>query len=694
MVTGVLYSFMLFAATYVNHVNAASDDDFGDDDDEDLIAVTDCTTFCRLPMEPTKIRRELLLGRVKLPRLFRMTFEYNIQYFNELEEFNFFEIQCGSRKVFTFNIHWPDQIMPYYGGDLVGDIDRPDKTEQISIQPASLSMRSKPPMERYWNQYSITFQEDTLHMEGFTPQQNAYLYLPRYPSFGTCDIWGSSPPRTDFADPLTSAMIRNIQIVSSTLKPTIQPTIAPTKHQGTFKPTSIPSTAQPTNSHMCCSNFDYRDKWATCNNGADPDLVNVEAVHKYETDPCEYCIGYQCLDWTIGSQGNFERQFNFMEETQEDVYFAVGTVGSDRSLAGLCYRVDVEGMKKDIIMQVVTNTDYQETGEHVWIQQANGGLGFGGNACSGLASLYPQYLASDEPWGDYAWGWTEKKMCKNLPSYPACGRYPEDNLQDMCEWTFDQGVRQDPEPGNNYYGAPITSICQVSCPYQLWQSTGFHRSDEPVAGEFTCTAQNTVFEFDEEAEYEEDTRPRLKGQMDCGKPDYADLENIPAEAEFFAGHEQVIACKRDGYARINQAPTMHPTGIPTHFPTSHPTSIPTSHPTAFPTTVYAPSSVPTIFNISDPRYANMTLFPPKKGTPQKPRAPLRAVSNSFAQSSESVGGPNTLALMIFAVIFVVFGLVMWRYEKHRSAKVEAEKDYRRGLRLERQGLLRNATLSV
>jgi len=58
------------------------------------------------------------------------------------------------------------------------------------------------------------------------------------------------------------------------------------------------------------------------------------------------------MDWTFGSKGMQERESQYLKSTNDDVYFAVGSYGTDASLAGFCYRMTVNGMKKDIIMQV------------------------------------------------------------------------------------------------------------------------------------------------------------------------------------------------------------------------------------------------------------------------------------------------------------------------------------------------------
>ena len=62
--------------------------------------------------------------------------------------------------------------------------------------------------------------------------------------------------------------------------------------------------------------------------------------------------------------------------------------------------------------------------------------------------------------------------CNNIPSQPICGDKPQDDMRDLCRFSFTHGFRQSNLP-------VIQSMCQVSCPAELWTATGLHRLDEP-----------------------------------------------------------------------------------------------------------------------------------------------------------------------------------------------------------------------
>jgi len=68
---------------------------------------------------------------------------------------------------------------------------------------------------------------------------------------------------------------------------------------------------------------------------------------------CNTCMAYQCLDWTVGSRTNAQREAAFRARTGQDVYFGVGSYGDNMTRAGYCYRLTVTNVLKDIIVQVV-----------------------------------------------------------------------------------------------------------------------------------------------------------------------------------------------------------------------------------------------------------------------------------------------------------------------------------------------------
>jgi hypothetical protein len=205
----------------------------------------------------------------------------------------------------------------------------------------------------------------------------------------------------------------------------------------------------------------------------------------------------------------------------------------------------------------------------------------------------PMFPTGDEAWGDLAHGWTHRDQCSALPKYPMCGKSEEDNLQDLCEWTFDFGLKEQSASGKAKAYPIIKNACQVTCPWQLWQSTSLHRSDEPSINDFQCSESKSVYRSDLSGGT--DPYQYLKGIMDCGKPFYASASNLPTlGASFYSGHNLVIPCRRDGYQRVNTAPTSRPTSIPTEAPTSMPTAPPSSIPSRAPADPSSqPSSAPT-----------------------------------------------------------------------------------------------------
>jgi hypothetical protein len=67
-------------------------------------------------------------------------------------------------------------------------------------------------------------------------------------------------------------------------------------------------------------------------------------------------------------------------------------------------------------------------------------------------------------------GVSTRAQCSNLPPYPICGSAPQDSMIELCQISFDKGLRN----GNPV----ITAMCQVACPSGLVAATGLHRSDE------------------------------------------------------------------------------------------------------------------------------------------------------------------------------------------------------------------------
>ena len=85
-----------------------------------------------------------------------------------------------------------------------------------------------------------------------------------------------------------------------------------------------------------------------------------------------------------------------------------------------------------------------------------GGLGTA-NSCTVESSPLPQYFSSTVEWGDIFGGWSTEGECDNLPEYPVCGLFPQDNLRDLCRWSFAHGFRR--FPGD--FTPTILKMCQV-----------------------------------------------------------------------------------------------------------------------------------------------------------------------------------------------------------------------------------------
>ena len=126
-------------------------------------------------------------------------------------------------------------------------------------------------------------------------------------------------------------------------------------------------SAAISNSSECCISYDYSASFGSCVNAANPtlrgawlpDLLLALRINLSYficiSDPvsCQQCLSYQCIDWTMGSRRIVKQEAFYKARTQQDVYFGVGSLGSNKSYAGLCYRIGLYQLAKDIIVQVV-----------------------------------------------------------------------------------------------------------------------------------------------------------------------------------------------------------------------------------------------------------------------------------------------------------------------------------------------------
>lgn len=270
--------------------------------------------------------------------------------------------------------------------------------------------------------------------------------------------------------------------------PTAVPVKAPTKSpaKADSGPTYAPSFGpQPL---TCCATTSYASSWQSCLNSADTTLGKVTT--------CNNCVAYQCIDWTAGSQANQQREASFLQRTGQDVYFGVGSYGNVQSRGGLCYRVSVTSVKKDLIVQVI-NQGADVPDGNFDLMVADGGFGLY-DSCSADGTSVPMYGAPSDVWGELLGGVHNRTKCAGLPDYPICGTTPIDSMQDLCTWSFEQGLRIEAVETNPV----ITKMCQVACPSELYLATGVRRSDEKNAG-FTCKTLETTGGF-------------LTRMMDCG----------------------------------------------------------------------------------------------------------------------------------------------------------------------------------
>jgi len=368
--------------------------------------------------------------------------------------------------------------------------------------------------------------------------------------------------------------------------PSSMPTRAPTRSPSKSVVPSIQVTAAPTFDPLCCPYYPYTDPkvWQTCSSASNPSLGKIST--------CKQCLAYQCIDWTVGSVAMQAREAQFLNRTGQKVHFGVGSYSNEAERAGKCYRISVQGVLLDLIVQ---NINQGATAADGNFELMMGAGGFAGNqACiAGSGADVPLYPGNASMWGPnygFSGGPTSYFKCDSLPRYPICGVNPQDDLRDLCKWSFSKGMRY--VSGKPY----ITSMCEVACPTELWMATGLHRIDEPRNSYMCGTAISGG--------------GNLNKMMDCGKPAYAWSNNLNGKL-VDSLHNVVIPCKRDGYTRINEEPVYPPSTEPTYAPTftARPTVVPTSKPTLKPSnmTVIKNSKKDDGFFFSDIATSSRTL---------------------------------------------------------------------------------------
>ena len=79
--------------------------------------------------------------------------------------------------------------------------------------------------------------------------------------------------------------------------------------------------------------------------------------------------------------------------------------------------------------------------------------------------MYPGNSSVWGPGDGYQGGPSSYSKCNALPRNPICGG-GEDDLRELCKFSFSKGLRY-------VSGMPyISTMCEVSCPEELYQATG------------------------------------------------------------------------------------------------------------------------------------------------------------------------------------------------------------------------------
>lgn len=263
-------------------------------------------------------------------------------------------------------------------------------------------------------------------------------------------------------------------------------------------------------------------------------------------------MAFACMDWTFGSNAMKEQQTAFQKRTGEDVFFGVGTFGTADDVQqglGSCFRVQVDGVAKDLLLQSI-NTGSDVSGNQFDLQIGDGGAGAfntcAGGSTPGHNTMYPGPY-SQSTWGNQYGGVDTKAQCKNLPKYPEVSglmKQAGDDLITLCEYGFDRGVR-----GPSGENPSILSIGRVECPEELVYMTQVQRNDDPTG--FSCGSE--CVQAHHECELNTGGTSQawcLTRMMDCRKPSGGFIDNLK-KGLMVEGHNIVQPCTSDGYTRID-----------------------------------------------------------------------------------------------------------------------------------------------
>merc|ERR1711862_697046 len=192
-----------------------------------------------------------------------------------------------------------------------------------------------------------------------------------------------------------------------------------------------------------------------------------------------------CMDWTFGSGSMLRAEQAFNSREGQDVYFGVGTYGTDDGMRGIgaCFRLTVDTMDKHLIVQSV-NTGSDVSGNQFDLQVGAGGAGAYNNCAGKTGSMFP---GSTDVWGHQYVDPTillSVLICHNSPSLQKM-KEAGDDLQKLCQYSFDKKCRG--EGGSN---PTLVDATRVKCPAELVELTGIQRSDDPSS--YDLSAEHRV----------------------------------------------------------------------------------------------------------------------------------------------------------------------------------------------------------
>eukprot|EP00931_Biecheleriopsis_adriatica_P052560 TRINITY_DN3059_c0_g1_i1.p1 TRINITY_DN3059_c0_g1~~TRINITY_DN3059_c0_g1_i1.p1 ORF type:complete len:397 (-),score=63.18 TRINITY_DN3059_c0_g1_i1:72-1205(-) len=320
------------------------------------------------------------------------------------------------------------------------------------------------------------------------------------------------------------------------------------------------SGGQCANSCGSCKNAGAR-KGVRCNGAGSQTGYYCPPDPPANYDGQEVVSTFACMDWTQGSSAMQMAESNFLNRSGEDVYLGVGTYGiSDDPQRGLgaCYRLQVDGVDKDIIAQSI-NTGHDVAGNQFDLQIGAGGAGAFNTCAGGSGSMFPGHVAQ---WGCIYGGVDSIEECRNLPEYPRDAEKMQeagDSLIQLCEYGWQKKMRlsgANKSAGRCKYNPTLLDVSRVKCPEELVHMTQIQRNDDPDGYEASNQHRPEGFpNLDKMHECNAQTPGMgvdycLTRMMDCRKPSGAFVDNTRPEL-MVEGRRVVQTCTADGYTRID-----------------------------------------------------------------------------------------------------------------------------------------------